>query len=74
MTKPEAISNKAKDARSHVDLWSLFFTPEMQAKICIYTNTKIEETIAKKGYTKEDIVTKSHIKPVDEVKGIKNNR
>jgi hypothetical protein len=48
-------------------LWSLFFTPEMQAKICTYTNTKIEEDIAKKGYTQEDLASKSHIKPTDEV-------
>jgi hypothetical protein len=68
MSKPETISDKAKDAKNHLDLWSLFVTPEMQAKICTYTNTKIEEDIAKKGYTQEDLASKAHIKPIDKVK------
>jgi hypothetical protein len=67
MGKPEGISDKAKAATSHADLWELFFTPEMQAKIVAYTNTKIQEDISKKAYTKEDLRRKSHIKPTDEV-------
>lgn len=70
MSKPGSICAKAQAAKSHVDLWSLFFTPEMVTKICAYTNTKIEEDIVKKGFTKEDLATKSHIKPIDEVKVI----
>jgi hypothetical protein len=66
-TKPQKISDKAKAAKSHADLWSLFFTAEMQTKICTYTNRKIQEDIIKKQLTLQDIVQMSHIKPLDEV-------
>jgi hypothetical protein len=66
-TKPQKISNKAKAAKSHADLWSLFFTADMQTKICTNTNMKIQEDIIKKGLTEHDIAQMSHIKPIDEV-------
>jgi len=41
MTKEEELSPRAKAAVKLVELWSLFFTPEMTEKVVQYTNDKI---------------------------------
>ncbi len=65
MRKKEELSPKAKAAKKIVDLWSLFITPEMMAKIVRYTNDKIQETMYKRKYTQEDLKKKPHIRYVD---------
>ena len=68
MTKKEGLSPRAKAAVKLVDLWSLFFTPEITAKIVRYTNDKIQETLDKRRWTKEDLKKKPHVKFVDLVR------
>jgi uncharacterized MAPEG superfamily protein len=67
MSKPQGLSDKSKAAKTNGDLFELCFTAEMITKICTYTNVKIQEDLAEKAYTKEELRKKSHIKPVDEV-------
>jgi len=65
MTKKEGLSPRAKAAQKISELWGLFFTPEMTAKIVQYTNDKIQETMNKKKWTREQLRKKPHIKFVD---------
>jgi hypothetical protein len=65
MTKEQELSPQAKAALKLVDLWGLFFTPEMTAKLVRYTNDKIRETLLKKKYTRVDLLKKPHVKSVD---------
>jgi hypothetical protein len=71
MTKEQELSSRAKAASKLADLWGLFITPDMTAKMVRYTNDKIRETLLKKKYSKADLLKKPHVKLVDLVSSSK---
>jgi hypothetical protein len=65
MSKREGLSPRAQAAVRIVDIWGLFFTPEMMMKVVRYTNEKIQETMDKNTFSRADLKKKPHIKSVD---------
>jgi hypothetical protein len=67
MSKPEELSDEAKEAKTTEDLWSLFFTDTILDKIVQYTNEKIDEDVQKKQLTAEQLRRFPHMQQIDKV-------